>query len=73
VIAAGFQVDRVNPRDRLRCWLESWLPWYDPDHEARREARSRAIVRISLAARRQKREVVKADRLGSYSRVSARR
>lgn len=37
--------------ERVRAAVESWLPWYDPALEARRDRRSRRIQRFSIAAR----------------------
>lgn len=37
--------------DPIRRLIERILPWYDPEEEARRDARTEAIRRRSIAAR----------------------
>lgn len=38
-------------RDRLRTIVERLLPWFDPAEKARRDARTEAIRRRSIAVR----------------------
>lgn len=38
-------------RDRARAFTERLLPWFDPAEKARRDARTEAIRRHSIAVR----------------------
>ena len=49
-------------RDRLRAVIERFLPWYDRAEEARRDARTEAIRRHSIAVRIQTERVREAYR-----------
>lgn len=49
-------------RDRFRFAIERLLPWFDPAEKARRDARTEAIRRRSIAARIQTERVREAYR-----------
>ncbi len=52
-------------RDRARAAVERMLPWYDPELEARRDARTEQIRRHSIAVRIHTERVRKAYRLAA--------
>jgi hypothetical protein len=47
--------------DRVREVIEGLLPWYDPDRERARDARSERIHRFSIAARKSAEAVMRRD------------
>lgn len=59
----------MSLRERVRAILERLLPWYDPDLEARRDHRSRAIHRYSIAARQAVERAMAPNNFQSYRRA----
>jgi hypothetical protein len=49
--------------ERVRVFLESLLPWWDPRHEARRDRRSARIERLSEVARREAEDALRLARI----------
>lgn len=48
--------------NRLREWVDSMLPWYEPVAEARRDRRTEAIRQRSIASRLRVERVIDAYR-----------